>query len=329
MKSRSIFLVVFLGALWGFAAVPASKAAATGDDANPFLGRWDLTLKAPDGEHPSWLEVRQQDGQLKAQFTGRAGAMRVPSRRSRFPATTSHLYLPRTKNPARATLSFRGELKGHAIAGTLNGPDGKTWQWTGVKAPSLEKLVKTPMQWGTPIQLFNGKDLSGWHQSKPGPPDWTDKDANLVTPGNGPELINDQKFQDFQLHVEFNCGKDANSGVYLRGRYETQIETESEAEPARSHHTGGIYGFLAAHPQEQPRSLTPGRPLTSPYISRRVTVVQNGETIIDNQEIPGLTGSAPRTATRKHLDRSICKAAKKGMSPFATLPSRPRNSARP
>jgi hypothetical protein len=289
MKSRSIFLVVFLGALWGFAAVPASKAAATGDDANPFLGRWDLTLKAPDGEHPSWLEVRQQDGQLKAQFTGRWGNAR-PLPKVEVSGNHITFVSPKDEESSPSDLVFQGELKGHAIAGTLNGPDGKTWQWTGVKAPSLDKMVKTPMQWGTPIQLFNGKDLSGWHQSKPGPPDWTVKDANLVTPGNGPELINDQKFQDFKLHVEFNCGKDSNSGVYLRGRYETQIETESEAEPP-SHHTGGIYGFLAPTP-EQPRSPDTWQTFDITLIGRRVTVVLNGKTVIENQEIPGLTGGA-------------------------------------
>jgi hypothetical protein len=38
--------------------------------------------------------------------------------------------------------------------------------------------------------------------------------------GEDPELINDSKFEDFKLPVEFNCGSNCNSGVYLRGRYE-------------------------------------------------------------------------------------------------------------
>ena len=40
-------------------------ATASGDDqspAGPFLGRWDLTLKASDHEYPSWLELTQ-DGE--------------------------------------------------------------------------------------------------------------------------------------------------------------------------------------------------------------------------------------------------------------------------
>jgi hypothetical protein len=140
------------------------------------------------------------------------------------------------------------------------------------------------------MKLFNGKDLTGWKMSKRGPPEWTVQNGNLVSPGNGPELTSDAKFQDFKLHVEFNCGKNANSGIYLRGRYEVQIETESESEPP-SHHTGGVYGFLAPTP-EQPRTPDTWQTFDITLIGRRVTVVQNGKTIIDNQEIPGITGGA-------------------------------------
>src|SRR5882672_8149314 len=41
-----------------------------------FLGRWDLTLKAPDREYPSWLELSEVNGQLKAQMVGRWGNAR-------------------------------------------------------------------------------------------------------------------------------------------------------------------------------------------------------------------------------------------------------------
>jgi hypothetical protein len=140
------------------------------------------------------------------------------------------------------------------------------------------------------VQLFNGKDLSGWHESKAGPPDWTVKDGNLVSPGNGPELIGEEKFQDFKLHLEFNSGKDANAGVYLRGRYEVQIETESQGE-GPSHHTGGVYGFLAPTP-EQPRQPDVWQTFDITLVGRNVTVVQNGKKVIDHQEIPGITGGA-------------------------------------
>jgi hypothetical protein len=195
---------------------------------------------------------------------------------------------PKKEEGSKSDLVFHGQLNGETLSGTVNGPDGKTWQWTGERAPALER-ANAP-QWGKPIQLFNGKDLSGWKMGAPGPPVWTVQNGTLVTPGNGPELYSAAKFQDFKLHVEFNCGKDANSGIYLRGRYEVQIETESESEPP-SHHTGGVYGFLAPSP-EQPRVPDIWQTFDITLIGRRVTVVLNGKTVIDNQEIPGITGGA-------------------------------------
>jgi hypothetical protein len=111
-----------------------------------------------------------------------------------------------------------------------------------------------------------------------------------MSPGHGPELISTAKFNDFKLHIEFNCGHGANSGVYLRGRYEVQIEDDPQPE-GPTMRTGGVYGFLAPSP-EQPSRPGEWQSFDITLIGRIVTVVQNGVTIIDNQEIPGITGGA-------------------------------------
>src|SRR5258708_9296814 len=54
----------------------SAKSTSTPESVNAFLGRWDLTLKAPDREYPSWLELRQEGGQLKAQIVSRWGNAR-------------------------------------------------------------------------------------------------------------------------------------------------------------------------------------------------------------------------------------------------------------
>ncbi len=289
MKLNSLASTAILGASL-LAASPMTmlaQASEEGRDVKPFLGRWDLTLKSSDHEYPSWLELGEQDGHLKAQMVGRWGNAR-PLPKAEVSDGRLTFVSPKEEEASKSDLVFQGQLKGETLSGTVNGPDGKTWQWTGVRAPVLERA--TAPQWGKPIQLFNGKDLSGWKMGTPGPPVWTVQNGTLVTPGNGPELYSDAKFQDFKLHVEFNCGKDANSGVYLRGRYEVQIETESESEPP-SHHTGGVYGFLAPSP-EQPRVPDIWQTFDITLIGRRVTVILNGKTVIDNQEIPGITGGA-------------------------------------
>ena len=184
---------------------------------------------------------------------------------------------------------FEGKLSGDRLTGTATGPDGAKWTWTARRAPSLSR--KGTPKWGKPVQLFNGKDLAGWKLSDPAATQvWTVENGILHRGGRGPELITEAKFEDFKLHLEFNCGHGANSGVYLRGRYEVQIEDDPHPD-AMSQRTGGVYGFLAPTP-ESPRKPGEWQTYDITLVGRMVTVVLNGKTIIDNQEIPGVTGGA-------------------------------------
>jgi Domain of Unknown Function (DUF1080) len=293
MKLHTIaFSLAILGlGAWGYShdrASAATASAAPAQAVEAFLGRWDLTLKAPDREYPSWLELRQENGQLKAEMVGRWGNARpLPTAE----ITNGHLKFvsPKEEEERKDDMVFEGTLSGRQLTGTTTGPDGTPWTWTGVRAPSL-KRTGTPT-WGKPVSLFDGKDLTGWRTEQANTTKvWKVEDGSLITPGNGPDLINDSKFEDFKLHVEFNCGVNSNSGVYLRGRYEVQIETDSIDEPP-SHHMGGVYGFLAPTP-EQPRKPGEWQTFDITLVGRMVTVVQNGHTIINNREIPGITGGA-------------------------------------
>jgi hypothetical protein len=282
------FSILLASALAQPAASNAEKSAGSDASVQPFIGRWDLTLKAPDREYPSWIEIQQENGGLKAQFVSRWGNARpLPE----ITITKGHLRFvsPKAEEERKDDMVFEGTMKGHTLSGTTTGQDGTPWTWTGQRAPSL-KRASAP-KWDKPIQLFNGKDLTGWKPDKPNPAsEWKVIDGNLVSPGHGPELINQRKFEDFKLHIEFNCGEKANSGVYLRGRDEVQIETNSEQEPP-SHHTGGVYGFLAPSP-ELPRKAGEWQTFDITLVGRMVTVVQNGQTLIDHKEIPGITGGA-------------------------------------
>lgn len=98
------------------------------------------------------------------------------------------------------------------------------------------------------------------------------------------------KFKNFKLHVEFKYPKGSNSGIYLRGRHEVQIEDNIGMEPS-SLLLGGVYGFLtpnemaAKEPDEwQTYDIT--------LNGNRVTIVANGKEIITEQTIPGITGGA-------------------------------------
>ena len=285
---KTLFACIAVAMLTAAIFSHAKESSRGPSAAASYLGRWDLTLKAPHGEYPSWIELREENGALKAEMVGRWGNARpLPTAE----LANGHLKFvsPKEEEGSKVDLVFEGTLIGNTLSGTLNGPDGKTWQWTGRRAPALTR-TGTP-KWAAPIRLFNGKDLTGWHEDKPGAsPGWKVENGSMITPGNGPELINDSKFEDFKLHVEFNCGPESNSGVYLRGRYEVQVETDSITDPP-NRRIGSIYGFLAPEP-ELPRTPNIWQTYDITLIGRRVTVVHDGQTVIDNKEIPGITGGA-------------------------------------
>ena len=265
-----------------------NNSTDTNTSVQSFLGRWDLTLKTPLREYPSWLEITQKDGQLRARMVSRWGHAR-PLPKCELSNGRITFVSPKEEEERKDDMVFAGSLSGKTLVGTTTGPDGTTWQWTGERAPSL-KRTGAP-KWGKPTQLFNGRDLSGWRMSDPSSTaTWKVESGTLVSPGHGPELISDAKFADFKLHIEFNCAPGSNSGVYLRGRYELQIEDDPAPE-GPTMRTGGVYGFLAPSP-EQPHKPGEWQTYDITLVGRVVTVVQNGQTIIDRQEIPGITGGA-------------------------------------
>ena len=66
------------------------NAADTTASVQSYLGRWDLTLKTPLREYPSWLEITQEDGQLRARMVSRWGHAR-PLPKIEFSNGTDHL----------------------------------------------------------------------------------------------------------------------------------------------------------------------------------------------------------------------------------------------
>src|SRR5450759_3138742 len=117
------------------------------------------------------------------------------------------------------------------------------------------------------------------------------KDGELVNESKGANLKTTRKFDDFKLHIEFNCPDDGNSGIFLRGRYEVQVEYEKVDANDKFHSIGSVYSMLSPA-VELPR--TPGKweSFDITLGGRWLTVVRNGVKTIDNQEIAGTTGGA-------------------------------------
>lgn len=287
-KQRSRFIltavVLFLFTTTG---IRANRFSGSIQDTSVLEGRWDLTVKNADGEFPSWLEVRHSGlSTLVGRFVGSGGSAR-PISRVFFSEEKMHFAIPPQWERESNDLQVEGELQGDRLAGTMIIPDGKKYDWTAVRAPALRR-EKEPL-WGTPVRLFNGKDLKGWH-ALGNVNQWQAESGVLRSPKSGSNIATDQTFNDFKLHIEFRYPKGSNSGVYLRGRYEVQIEDSKGMEPLNDQ-LGAVYGFL---PPTEMMAKDPGEWQTYDItlVGRMVTVVVNGKKVICNQEIPGITGGA-------------------------------------
>lgn len=285
-ESAVVFLCIAMQA--ALLSGPASSSANRAAD-DKIIGRWDMTIQGASGDtYPSWFEATRERGKLAGRFVGRAGSQR-PIKSIEYVDGRLKFSLPIQFERRKTDLEFEAKLSGDRLGGTTSDAEGKPLKWTAVRAPKLDR--KSAPRWATPVTLFNGRTLSGWHvrdAAKAGT--WGVADGVMENTPHGTDIVTDQKFTDFKLHVEFKMVEKSNSGVYLRGRYEVQIEDNFGQEP-ESHRIGGVYGFIT--PSSNPaKKAGEWQTYDITLIGCRVTVVFNDKTIIDNVEIPGITGGA-------------------------------------
>jgi hypothetical protein len=152
-------------------------------------------------------------------------------------------------------------------------------------------IEKEPKEWKAAESLFNGKDLNGWQPDNTARVNWVVKDGAILNESGGANLRTSRNFKDFKLDIEYNCPNEGNSGIYLRGRYEVQVEYEKPGVEDPLHSMGSIYGMVAPS-QELPRKPGEWETMDITLVGRVVTIVRDGVTIIDHKEIPGITGGA-------------------------------------
>jgi hypothetical protein len=282
MKKRLFIAMFSFSLLLGLNKTQAQEAYPTQVE-----GRWDITMSKEGKSIPSWLEVRHSGREtLVGRFVYEFGSAR-PVAHVKYENGKFSFSIPPQWEPGKRYQDFEFSLDAATdkLSGTMIYTDGKQYSWTAVRAPKLKRT--TAPIWGPSIKLI-GTDLTGWHAM--GPNQWLVENGILKSPKSGSNLVTDQKFSDFKLHIEFKYPKGSNSGVYLRGRYEVQIEDNKGKEPL-STYLGGVYGFL---PPSEMMAKDPGEWQTYDItlIGRMITVVANGVTVINNQEIPGITGGA-------------------------------------
>ncbi|MCK0146292.1 DUF1080 domain-containing protein [Arenibacter sp. F26102] len=264
----------------------ASTTLSFAQEINSIEGRWDMVISQEGEELPSWLEIRHSGSRtLVGRFVYAMGSARPIAEVKMKDGKFSFAIPPQWEN-GDTYMEFEGSMSGDVLKGSMLYTNGQTYNWVATRAPKLEHS-KNP-KWGKPIKLFNGKDLSGWQAM--GENQWIVDEGELKSPKSGSNLVSEQKFDDFKLHLEFKYPKGSNSGVYLRGRYEVQITDSQGAEPSDVEYSG-VYGFLT--PSEVvAKAAGEWQEYDITLIGRRVTVVANGTTVISDQIIPGITGGA-------------------------------------
>ncbi|MDH3222447.1 MAG: DUF1080 domain-containing protein [Gemmatimonadota bacterium] len=144
------------------------------------------------------------------------------------------------------------------------------------------------------VSLFNGTDLSGWtvHGSEL----WYVEDGTLVCE-SGPDaqygyLLTDDRFQDFELTLEFKQEADGNSGVFFRSTVDGTTVSGWQVEVAPPGlFTGGIYesygrGWLVQPEAEKDGALRMGdwNTMRIRAVGPRVTTWVNDTEMVDLED---------------------------------------------
>ncbi|MHC4433643.1 MAG: family 16 glycoside hydrolase [Planctomycetota bacterium] len=291
----------------------ASLSAHAADAPNPYIGRWALTIP---GGGAGWLGVTQEDGYLDASVLWGGGSV-VPV--DWVTVEDGELYVLRLRKVERKDRAGKvvrtqmlpeylvAKVDGDLLELTQlqprrNGLGVETRPFTGKRIPPLPPRPDlSKAKYGTPIVLFDGTDMKKWelidaNRRKNG---WSIRDGALVNNPVQPEggrhisygnLRTINEFEDFKLDMEVNVPRRGNSGVYLRGIYEIQVN-DSYGRQLDSHNMGGVYSRIAPTVNaEKPAGQWQTMSMT--LLDRHVTVELNGKVIIDNQPLLGCTGGA-------------------------------------
>ena len=260
--------------------------AAVAQEKQPLEGRWDMEVNYGENTYPSWLEVKLSGvSTYVGRFVASGGSAR-PISEVFINGNTFTFKIPPQWDPKRGDLSFEGLIDDDKISGMVKFENGDSITFSGVRAPSWE--YKEVIEWGDTKSLFNGKDLTGWDEVGRKP--WSVEEGILKGPGGAANIITKEKFTDFKLYAEFRYPEGSNSGIYLRGRYEVQIE-DGYGKTPNNILFGGVYGFLTPN-QMAAKKAGEWQSYDITLVGNRVTVIANGIPVIVDQLIPGITGGA-------------------------------------
>ncbi len=272
-----------------------------------FLGQWSLTLPTKEA---GWMNVRQSDSGIEVQVMWGVGSARpmknvvMENDQLRFELKsrgTGKDGKPQAKETVSAKVD--GDRMMLSLERGDEVGDSTREEFAGKRQPPMPRAPDLKqVKFDEPISLFNGIDLSGWMVSRDDKKNgWSVRDGVLCndTPktdfgayGEYANLRTVAEFDDFVLHIEYRLPTEqgGNSGIYLRGMYEVQV-THRDSRMQGINGPGAIFGRVTptknagmAAGEWESYDLT--------LVDRHVSVVLNGQRVVDNQGVEGCTGGA-------------------------------------
>ena len=175
---------------------------------------------------------------------------------------------------------------------------------------------------GTPpsdaIVLFDGSNLDAWQNNKGGDPKWVLGDGYFECRKKSGTIRTKQKFGSVQLHIEWAAPSQVkgssqgrgNSGVFLAGLYEVQVQDNYDNLTYPDGQASSLYGF-------RPPRVNVTRPpgewqsydiiFEMPEFERgklskkaKITVLHNGVVTQHGVDIPGILGHKKTQPYREH-----------------------------
>ncbi|MDR0743406.1 MAG: DUF1080 domain-containing protein [Tannerella sp.] len=209
---------------------------------------------------------------------------------------------------ALANKTFTGENVVELLnkaSSALNNPDAD-YQRQAIR----KHLDEMPKEKGF-VSIFNGKDLTGWKGLVGNPTQrlnmkpaalksaqakaddvmrsgWSAVNGELVFNGKGDNICTEKLYGDFEMYIDWRldpAGPEADAGIYLRGTPQVQIWDTSRVNVGAQVGSGGLYNNKT-HPSKPPKvadnKLGEWNTFYIKMIGDRVTVLLNGELVVDN-----------------------------------------------
>jgi hypothetical protein len=290
---------------WGILLLAACPVLA---GAQGYNGRWDITTLTQPRPRAWWVELTgvgtpQAAGKFVSAYGGdmnKIDKIEVVNGELHFTINAPARRGGATDAPPPRNSIYTARLAGGKLDGAfqLEGQTEPPTKWTGVRAPVIADKDDGSWKKGQPIALFNGKDVTGWKPLNPDTPmKWTVQDGVLRNAPPTTDIFTEQKFWNFELHVDFRIIENSNSGIGLRGRYEIQI-LEDYGRPPNTHGSGALYSRVAPSVNAS-KAAGEWQSYDIRLVGRTLTVVFNGAKVLDKVEVEGLTAIAENSDEAK------------------------------